>query len=506
VLNMAISEQTVEFISIEKLKNLKNLEKLPLNEKPLTAILGVNGSGKSTILHALACCYRVSSAPSRGSDHQFMRWFAPTPDANWQGSKFTLEHSYRNGDISHNNVLTEFEKISDRWTPRTDRRIERHVELIGIQTCVPKIEDEKISSAVKYTTETMATTVSEKVRIAASEIMAKSYTEFNQHEVSKTKTYIGVKGGGIKYSALSMGAGEQRLFRILETVYAAPKYSLILIDEIDLLLHTNALHILLKKLNECARKNKLQIIFTTHRESIHELDSFISIKHIHQTNEKTFFISDPKPETMRRLTGVTDKPIEIWVEDDVSRSIVNHVVNAVGLRSYASVATFGASENCFTLAAARVLNASISSDVLYLLDGDVYETDELKLQRIKKTLTGTESTVDSRRSEALSLIQQLNAPDKLSPEKVLIKFISGLDNSLLNPERQETYTIVMRHLHMADAHHIIGATADDMDVQRDESLRRLTELAALSSDWKDYTQAVHSWLTDRKSQVDEQLH
>lgn len=503
---MAISEQTVEFISIEKLKNLKNLEKLPLNEKPLTAILGVNGSGKSTILHALACCYRVSSAPLRGSDHQFMRWFAPTPDATWQGSKFTLQHSYRNGDSSHPNSLMEFEKISDRWTPRTDRRVERHVALIGIHTCVPKIEDEKISTAVKYTTETMATAVSEKVRNAASEIMEKSYTEFNQHKVSKTKTYMGVKGAGIKYSALSMGAGEQRLFRILETVYAAPKYSLILIDEIDLLLHTNALHLLLRKLDECAKKNKLQIVFTTHRESIHELDSFISIKHIHQTNERTFFISDPKPETMRRLTGVTDKPLEIWVEDDVSRAIVNHVINAVGLRRYTSVALFGSSENCFTLAAARVINGSASSEVLYLLDGDVYETDELKLERIKKTLTGTETAVDSRRSEALSMMQQLNAPDKFAPEQVLVKFISGLASAELNPESQETYTIVMRHVHKADAHHIIGATSDDMAVQREEALRRLTGLAALSTCWNEYTQAVHSWLEERKIQLHEQLN
>ena len=505
---MAISEQTVEFISFDKLKNLKNLEKLPLNEKRLTAILGVNGSGKSTILHALACCYRVSSASQRGSDHQFMRWFAPTPDASWQGSKFTLQHSYRDGPTQHTSVLTEYEKLSDRWTPRTDRRIERHVALIGVQTCVPKIEDEKISTAVKYTTETMATAVSEEIKKAASEIMSKSYTEFNQHKVSKTKTYIGVKGAGVKYSALSMGAGEQRLFRILETVYAAPKYSLILIDEIDLLLHTNALHLLLKKLARYASADdrKLQIVFTTHRESIYELDSFISVYHIHQTNEKTFFISDPKPETMRRLTGVTDKPIEIWVEDDVSRSIVNHVVNAVGLRRYTSVAPFGSSENCFTLAGARVISGSVSNNVLYLLDGDVHITDELKLERMKKIFTGTEKDAESRRSEALSLIKQLNAPDALAPEKVLIRFIRSLDSAALNAESLETYTIVMCHVHMADAHDIINATSDDMTVQREEAIRRLTALAALSTCWNEYTQAVHSWLEERKMQLSEQLH
>lgn len=44
-----------------------------------------------------------------------------------------------------------------------------------------------------------------------------------------------------------MGAGEQRVFKILSALYSVPKYSLVLIDEVDLLLHTNALRRLIKK-------------------------------------------------------------------------------------------------------------------------------------------------------------------------------------------------------------------------------------------------------------------
>ena len=125
---------------------------------------------------------------------------------------------------------------------------------------------------------------------------------------------------------------------------------------------------------------------------------------------------------------------------------------------------------------------------------------------MKKIFTGTESAAASRRSEALSLIHQLNAPDALGPEKSLIRFISGLDSAMLSPESLETYSIVMRHVHKVDAHDIIVATSDDMAVQREEALRRLTGLAALSTCWKEYTQAVHSWLEERKSQLNEQLN
>ena len=55
---MQISEQYIESIHFDKLKNLKDLT-LNFSDTRLTAIMGVNGAGKSTILHALACCYKL---------------------------------------------------------------------------------------------------------------------------------------------------------------------------------------------------------------------------------------------------------------------------------------------------------------------------------------------------------------------------------------------------------------------------------------------------------------
>src|SRR5271156_6351143 len=63
---------------------------------------------------------------------------------------------------------------------------------------------------------------------------------------------IGVVNNGQSYSSLSMGAGEQRIFYILSEIIGAPNFGLILIDEIDLLLHEDALTRLLKIINELA--------------------------------------------------------------------------------------------------------------------------------------------------------------------------------------------------------------------------------------------------------------
>lgn len=55
---MAISQQVIHGLNITKLKGILALDEIRFDEKPLTAILGPNGCGKSTVLHALACCYR----------------------------------------------------------------------------------------------------------------------------------------------------------------------------------------------------------------------------------------------------------------------------------------------------------------------------------------------------------------------------------------------------------------------------------------------------------------
>ena len=58
-----------------------------------------------------------------------------------------------------------------------------------------------------------------------------------------------------------MGAGEQRLFSLLETLYSMPPESLLLIDELDLTLHTLALKKLVREMVKVANK-KISKLFS----------------------------------------------------------------------------------------------------------------------------------------------------------------------------------------------------------------------------------------------------
>ena len=101
-------------IRIQKLKGINNL--CLKFDKNLVALMGVNGSGKSTVLHALACSY---SPYEKGENYKFSYFLHRIPDASWKGSCFTIV----NYDLNEKKeVSKKFEKKGDRWA-RYDSRL-----------------------------------------------------------------------------------------------------------------------------------------------------------------------------------------------------------------------------------------------------------------------------------------------------------------------------------------------------------------------------------------------
>lgn len=59
-------------------KSLKGLKNICITfEKDLTAIMGVNGSGKTTVIHALACAYQPPEK-GNGENYKFSDFLSQT--------------------------------------------------------------------------------------------------------------------------------------------------------------------------------------------------------------------------------------------------------------------------------------------------------------------------------------------------------------------------------------------------------------------------------------------
>ena len=499
---MAVSQQVTHSLSIKKLKGISSLDEIRFDEKPLTAILGPNGCGKSTILHALACCYK----PTLGSEQynwRFRDFFTPTTDATWTGSELKMLHSHREGANNFPNLKTTYQKRAGRWAPRYSNRPERYVRFVGIKSCVPRIEEETYTSAISYQTE--AHVDAGLIMAKMSTIFNRGYTELNLHRAHSGRRYTGLVWDGARYSALAMGAGEQRVLEILSVVFNAPRYGLILIDEVDLLLHTAALRGLIDILFDRAQDKSLQIVFTTHREAILELHEKVSIKHIHTVRPelKTYCFSNTKPDALQRLTGVPDRPLEVFVEDEMALTIVEYELSRLGMKRVANITPYGAATNCFTLAAGFILSGGHNTErQLFLLDGDLYVTPESRLDRAKAVLSGTEAYAEARRDRCLEGIRMLRALDGAppAPEAQLHRMITRLP-----PQQDAAVNEIIEIANglqaVGDVHLFVENIIRTLNVHRHSGFSSIVRAAALSPDWEVYVQELRAWLEVQRPRV-----
>src|SRR5690606_18876143 len=128
-----------------------------------------------------------------------------------------------------------------------------------------------------------------------------------------------------------MSSGEQRVFKIIDTVFSAPKYSLILVDELDLFLHQEALDRLIDVMVAHCDKHNKQLVFTTHFPAVASLYDKVNIATIHRIGDKTSVWKGYSYEALRFITGKQEKPLAIHVEDDVAITIVSKVAADLGL-------------------------------------------------------------------------------------------------------------------------------------------------------------------------------
>lgn len=488
---MPVSQQVLQAIAVKKLKNIANLDELKFDGSPLIAIMGVNGCGKSTILHALACAF----APEPGStrhNYRFPNFFLPTSDSKWQGSEFSLVHSFRDGQDEQTGQIAVYRKQEDRWAPRYDRRPQRHVEFIGVRSCVPRIEEEKATTFLDLQTNDKSDAASAKVLEDAGYVLNRNYTSLSEKKHWTGRTYRGATHGGVSYSALSMGAGEQRIFNLLSVVTTVPKYALVLVDEIDLLLHEDALYRLVNRLHARATERKLQIVFTTHRESVMGLEDKVVVNHMFSAGEKTLVVRGTTPDAIHRLTGKQVRPYEAVVEDDLSGAIVARVAEMRGSRKLLTITPVGAAANVITVLGGFALRTWDLSKAAFVLDGDVLRTPGEREDAIARVITGTEPDRPAMRTAALGKLRAYRVGAGVSPEQALHAMVRDLPDSA-DPEVQEIVACARGIVAVANKHDFVDAVIERLGHERQVGLSKLLQVASQSPDWAEFVREITDW-------------
>jgi predicted ATPase len=225
---------------------------------PIMAIVGENGSGKSTIMQCAASIYRPPGPPSPHG--RFASDFFP--DTPWELVRSAeIRYAVREGNQPSQGSVR---KPGERWRGNPERR-ERHVKYIDLSRIQP------VSARVGYS------------KLAKAQYNETSWVEFDQDRLARLSQIMGrhydlakmsltdadtkrsvpvLTHEGAVFSGFHQGAGETTIAELLEA--DLPRYSLVLIDEIETSLHPRSQRRLIRDLAERCRERELQIILSTH--------------------------------------------------------------------------------------------------------------------------------------------------------------------------------------------------------------------------------------------------
>lgn len=490
-------------LAIERLKGIRALDEISFEDKPLTGIFGPNGIGKSTILQALASAY---SAPSGCIAAHYRKFFPPLAADVWNGTKFVIEHTYTTGAASATGTV-EYNKgtIYTSWQPTPSKRPERHVTYVGIKSCLPDVEAYTSHDLTGAVTTLRTEKIDERVRETAGAILNCNYTAIASLKLRgnyRARRYFSLTRadlGGAEYPSVVMGAGEQRLLRLLYVVEATRKNGLVLVDELDLLLHGDALKKLVGYLSKRCAEKEVQLIFTSHREELLALKDEINIRHLCPIEGKHRCYPNTDPDSLHRLTGKRVRPLEIFIEDDVAEAIASHVAGELGMSRHVQTIRFGAATNCFTMAAGLLMKGEKCDNSLFVLDGDVYLGAEERDAQIKRACSGDDAKATARRAEVATHIKDFALPTGEKPEAYLHSLICELPAVGLTQPELEIQNVGKEIVHPPDKHGFIYFLVRTLGDDRPVQLARVIPLAAKHTSWAAYTQPIRDWLTARKA-------
>lgn len=141
--------------------------------------------------------------------------------------------------------------------------------------------------------------------------------------------------------------------------------------------------------------------------------------------------------------------------------------------------------------------------MLFVLDGDVYRTQEEKQERLKKFLIGDDPKIQNMREEAVNYIVQFTLEENCKPEKFLHEIILSLSVQF-NQEDQEDQEIIKaaKDIIVRDnSHKYIDDLIERMDYIKAVGLQKIIDLVSQSDQWEVFIQEIKKWLESKKENI-----
>jgi len=373
----------------------RGLNSLDINfDYPITAIAGKNGAGKSTILALSACAFH-----NHPKGYKLLKRQKPY----YTFSDFFVQHSDEippEGisilyNIAHNNwtknsTMPSGEGIGSQGRKKVkngkwndyNSRIRRTTVFLGIERIVPHSERSQSRSYSKVFKAKPPNGWEKSVMDDVGYVLNKTYDNYTSLHHSKYNLPV-VQCNGVVYSGFNMGAGENALFEIFSTIYAAGAGALIVIDEIELGLHAEAQRRFMDKLKKTCLAQKCQVICTTHSTEIFDRLPNDARFYVEIVAGKTKVIPGISSEyAFTKMSAKKGLELDIFVEDDIARAIILAALSSA-TRARVSVHVIGSASVLSRQLAACYLRDE-KKPILAIFDGDQKTKQKDNFRHAKK--------------------------------------------------------------------------------------------------------------------------
>lgn len=311
--------------------NIRGLSVTVELQWPVVAIGGINGCGKTTILQVSSAAY---TKPGSSKHHYTIgRWIGPALEGESPPVDPPSEIRYSFWDPSPT-LIVPYRVERTRWGYPRRGNPERNVEFVGIARFAPRIERRDRTHQNRARLRVLESQqLDVRIKESVARILGNAYDDAWLHTVSVSKAQWrdeipGLARGGHRYTEAHMGAGEQKVFRLVQHLESLPRQSLVLLEEPELTLHPDAQFGLAWYLMTLAKRRGHQVLIATHSPHMFEaLPIEARVLLVRGSAGVDVLHSVPQLSAARELSASarSNKSL-LLVEDEVAARFLNEIL------------------------------------------------------------------------------------------------------------------------------------------------------------------------------------
>jgi predicted ATPase len=373
----------LEEISLKGLRGIREL-RVPL-AFPVTVLAGPNGCGKSTILFALACAYKVPGASLREfTPASIFPDFRPKTEEPETGD---ITDARQSAEITFS-YIARGERRSMRWARGKEKwnrsffgmkKGSQPVRQIFLRTLANLSNPSELRSVLQLARRQHQVESVDASNIAfAQRILSFRYARLTVITGGLRTVLFAERGedetgSHARYSEFHMSAGERALLRLSMKISKLAD-ALVLIDEVEAGLHPHIQQLLMLELQRLSLRNQLQIVVTTHSPTVLDTVPPEARVFLERSPDNVVRKEAYRDIIQKALYGRSLNMLSILCEDEESEALVRGFFDYLGpkvdlLQNDVEIGRDTGKDQFVahleTLGRMRLLN-----DMVFVLDGD----------------------------------------------------------------------------------------------------------------------------------------